>query len=368
MDVRPITPLKVIDGKSLLTLDIDPPRFIVSRLLPVGLHILAGSPKIGKSWFALWLCQQVSTGQNIWEFESQQCGTLYLSLEDTLDRLHFRLSRLTEDGSETSHFATEADNISGTLPEQLELFLKEYPDTGLVVIDTLQRIRDASNDKATYAGDYTEIAKIKAVADRYKIAILLVHHLRKAPDSDPFNMVSGSTGIIGAVDSIYVLEKDKRAENLAKLHVTGRDISDMQLQLEFDRDAVVWRFISYLTEMDDSANKVIEIVMEVFRANPGFDGTATELLDKIKEVDPANALRPNSLTRLLREYDARLRQSGFIVEYRKVKGVKRIRVSMVDEFMGTPCEDSSTPQNDRGPMVAMLPPIQIIDPSTPQSR
>ena len=169
--------LSVINGKSLLAPNVDPPRFIVPRFLPAGLHMLAGSPKIGKSWLALWLCQQISTGGNVWEFDTQKCGTLYISLEDTIDRLHFRLSRITDDGSEKSFFATDADNLSGVLVARLEKFMTDYPDTGLIVIDTFQRIRDITGEKNTYASDYAEVNKIKAITDKYRIAILLIHHL-----------------------------------------------------------------------------------------------------------------------------------------------------------------------------------------------
>jgi len=152
--MKEIKTLSVIDGKSLLGLDVEPPKFIIAGLMPVGLHILSGSAKIGKSWLSLWLCQQVSTGGNVWEFETRKCGTLYLALEDTIDRLHFRLSHITDDGSEQSYFATEADNLSGSLIPQLETFMAAYPDTGLVVVDTLQRVRGAVNDKNAYANDF----------------------------------------------------------------------------------------------------------------------------------------------------------------------------------------------------------------------
>jgi len=241
-------PLETLTGKELLALDVEPPKFIVSRFLPAGLHMLAGSPKIGKSWLALWLCHQVSRGAPVWEFDTLPCGALYLSLEDTVERLNLRLSRITEEGTERSYFATHAETLSGDLLAQLENFMQAHPDTGLIVIDTFQRIRDA-NEKSAYASDYEEVNRIKAVADKYKIALLLVHHLRKMPDSDPFNMVSRSTGIIGAVDSLYVLEKDSRTDNKAKLHVTGRDIEDMQLLLEFDRATSTWRFISFVLRL-----------------------------------------------------------------------------------------------------------------------
>ena len=153
-------PLETLTGKELLALDMEPPKFIVSRFLPAGLHLLAGSPKIGKSWLALWLCHQVSQGAPVWEFDTLQCGALYLSLEDTVDRLHFRLARIAEEGTEHSYFATRAETLSGDLIAQLENFMQAHPDTGLIVIDTFQRIRDAVNDKAAYASDYEEVNRI----------------------------------------------------------------------------------------------------------------------------------------------------------------------------------------------------------------
>ena len=60
--MKEIKTLSVIDGKSLLGLDVEPPKFIIAGLMPVGLHILSGSAKIGKSWLSLWLCKEVSTG------------------------------------------------------------------------------------------------------------------------------------------------------------------------------------------------------------------------------------------------------------------------------------------------------------------
>jgi len=317
-------PLEVLTGKELLALDVEPPKFIVSRFLPVGLHLLAGSPKIGKSWLALWLCHQVSRGAPIWEFDTLQCGALYLSLEDTVDRLHFRLARIAEEGTEQSYFATKAETLSGDLITQLEAFMQAHPDTGLIVIDTFQRIRDTANDKNAYASDYEEVNRIKAVADKYKIALLLVHHLRKMPDSDPFNMVSGSTGIIGAVDSLYVLEKDSRTDNKAKLHVTGRDIEDMQLFLEFDRMTSTWRFISFLRETAQGDEKLFAAL----QALGAFTGTATELVIALQGIDSSLDLKPNSLTRALKEQALTLeKRHGLAVQFSRTNSARLISFS-----------------------------------------
>ena len=93
-----------------------------------------------------------------------------------------------------------------------------------MVVDTLQRIRTVSNDVSPYANDYRDIGVLKGLADRHRIAVLLVHHLRKLGDDDPMNMISGTTGLSGATDSNFVLRKNKRRENTATLYCTGRDI------------------------------------------------------------------------------------------------------------------------------------------------
>lgn len=322
--------LSVINAKELLSLEVDPPKFFISRFMPVGLHMLAGSPKIGKSWLALWLCNQISYGEKVWEFDTLKCNTLYISLEDTIDRLHFRLSRITENGSEQSLFATKADSLSGTLIAQLEAFMKEYPGTGVIVIDTFQRIREGANEKGAYANDYEEINRIKAIADKYKIAILLVHHLRKMPDSDPFNMVSGSTGIIGAVDSIYVLEKDNRTDSKAKLHITGRDIEDMQLLLEFDRHNAVWKFVSYLTGAEKTDERLIATLIAFLTDRKEFTGTATQLLSGLKEFDGSITLKPNALTRVLKETALTLEKSyNITVTFKRQNTARLISLSVV---------------------------------------
>ena len=342
--------LTVIDGKTLLSLDVEPPKFIIDRFLPTGLHMLAGTPKIGKSWLSLWLCQQVSKGEPVWDYETRKCGALYISLEDTIDRLHFRLSCITEDGSEQSYFATNADSLTGSLIAQLEQFMHDYPDTGLITIDTFQRVR-GNAENTGYANDYEEINRIKAVTDKHKIAILLVHLLRKMPDSDPFNMVSGSTGIIGAVDSLYVLEKDSRADNKARLHVTGRDIEDMLLLLEFDRDNTVWRFVSYLTSGDKKEDKTSEAIVAFIADKGSFTGTATELLTALQNYDNGLDLKPNSLTRTLRELTMPLEnRHGIYVGFTRNTNARTIHLSYAhdddDDYTHRGCGNISSCHDD----------------------
>ena len=323
--------LSIIDGKSLLALEVEPPKFIVAGVMPTGLHILAGSAKIGKSWLSLWLCNQVSCGLPVWEFETLKCGTLYLSLEDTINRLHFRLSHITDSGSEHSFFATESDNLSGSLIPQLEKFMQEHPETGLIVIDTLQHVRGGEAGQNLYANDYSEISKLKSFADEKNIAVLLVHHTRKQPDSDPFNMVSGSVGIVGAVDSMYVLTKEKRAENSAILHVTGRDIKDKQLQLEFDRGRTVWNFVSYLSG-ETGEDMLITALVSFLAEHKEFSGTASELLERLKSKDAGLPHTPNTLTRRIKEQALTLeKRHNILLEFTRKKDARLISLVLVGD-------------------------------------
>ena len=141
----PVRKLETIDADTLLGIPYEPPSFVVEGLLPQGLHMLAGAPKIGKSWLALWLCLRVAQGQPLWNFPTHPCEVLYLCLEDSFQRIQSRLFDLIEDAPPALHFAVMAEQLRSGLVEQMEQFLREHPATGLVVIDTLS----ASGARAT---------------------------------------------------------------------------------------------------------------------------------------------------------------------------------------------------------------------------
>ena len=91
---------------------------------------------------------------------------------------------------------------------QLEDYLKEYPDSRLIVIDTLQKVREVSGDKFSYASDYEIVTKLKAFSDEHSICLLVVHHTRKMESSDSFDMISGTNGLLGAADGAFVMQKE----------------------------------------------------------------------------------------------------------------------------------------------------------------
>lgn len=99
--------LNMIDGAALMSRPLRPPDFVVDSLLSQGLHILAGSPKVGKSWLVLWLAVMVAKGEPVWDMATRQSHTLYLCLEDSVLRIQNRLFEITEDAPESVHFCTE---------------------------------------------------------------------------------------------------------------------------------------------------------------------------------------------------------------------------------------------------------------------
>ena len=292
--------LKTVDAETLLSTPMSKTMFIVDSLIPQGVNVLSGASKIGKSWLMLWLGLQVSQGLPVWGMKTQQCDVLYLSLEDTHRRIKDRLYNLTDDAPRNLHFAVMCGLIGNGLEEQITDFLKEYPKTKLVIIDTLQKVRDSNGGTGKtgmYGNDYDDISSIKRIADEYSIAIILVHHLRKLKDGDdPFNEVSGSTGIIGAADTNFILKR-KRSDNTATLLVSGRDVEYQELTLQFND--LVWELVERKNSDDIHKAEIPDFlfrVAEFMKNRTEWVGTATELLVDMQETE----ITPNVVTKVLR--------------------------------------------------------------------
>lgn len=281
--------LETMDAETLMITPMEPLKFIVSGLLPEGLHVLAGSPKIGKSWLALWICLQAAKGEKVWEFETLKSEVLYLCLEDSFARIQSRLFEITDEAPPTLHFAIMSATIGNGLEHQIESFITEHSDTGLIVIDTLQKVRKTvSANVNPYASDYDDINTLKQIADHHHLAILLIHHLRKTSDADPLNMISGTNGIAGGADTNFVLQKDKRTESTATLICTGRDIEGRELFLEFNKNKFLWELLEPIEIEQLIIPDEIFLLCDYIKSVGGFTGTATELIEKLNlDFSPA---------------------------------------------------------------------------------
>ena len=254
-----------------------PIEFSVEGLIGPGVCILAGSPKVGKSWVALDLELCVSSGEKFIERPTTQGTVLYLCLEDSDQRVQRRLYELTEEPPDGLFFSTEAETIGNGLEEQIIKFKDEHPGLSLVIIDTLQMVR--SDSESNYGNDYAELRILKELADRIGICILLVHHLRKAYDDDPSNMISGSTGLNGCVDGMIVMMKDNRLEGRAVLHCTGRDIEDQTIAIR--RDDARWILDEeYISKTEDMFPLAMHDLMSAIKE---YKGSPTELCKMLAE-------------------------------------------------------------------------------------
>lgn len=317
------TPLDTITAADLQQKDLPPIKFIVDGLLSVGLNILASPPKYGKSWMVLDLGLAVASGGRFLGYMTNQCGCLYLALEDSQRRLKTRMNKLLAGKPAPAgfHFATTASPIDGGLFDELEDFLKKHPDTGLIVVDTLQRVRGAAHGKeGAYAADYREIGDLKAFADQHNVALLLVHHLRKMKDDgDPFNMISGTNGIMGAADTTMVLTKEKRGDSNATFSVVGRDVESSDTVLRFNKDTCSWENLGdadcvaqMQARRDYQESPIVKTIKKLLEQSPeGWSGTAQQLLEAGRSIvqcslaDSTQGLskKLKSLEGLLFEYD-----------------------------------------------------------------
>lgn len=270
---------------------------IVENLIYPGTYILAGAPKVGKSFLVAQLAYHIATGQRLWDYEVKQSTVLYLALEDDHRRLQKRMNRMFGvDGTANLFFAITAKKLGEGLEDQLEEFINLHPDTRLIIIDTLQKIRQGNGDSYSYANDYECVGNLKKFADQKEICLLIVHHTRKQQASDKFDMISGTTGILGCADGAFVLQKERRTDSSAMLDIVGRDQCDQRLYLIRNQEKLLWDLDHAETELWKSPPDpiVLKIAEFITTDNPKWNGNASELVEILK-LDIA----PNALTKKL---------------------------------------------------------------------
>ena len=257
---------------------------VIEGLLYQGTYLFVGSPKIGKSFFMAQLAYHVSTGTPLWDYPVKKGTVLYLALEDDYRRLQERMYRMFgTDSTENLYFSVSSKPLGNGLTDQLSSFIREHPDTTLVIIDTLQKIREVDSDSYSYAKDYEIINQLKQFSDSWGICLLLVHHTRKQKSSDNFDMISGTNGLLGCADGAFMLYKETRTSNKATLEISGRDQQDQKIHLIRDEEKLCWNFEKAETELwKEPPEPLLECIANlVTEENPTWQGTATELIEKL---------------------------------------------------------------------------------------
>ena len=299
IDPRKLDPryIETVTMQGLLDTAFTPRIPIIEGLLYPGTYLMAGAPKIGKSFLVLQMGFAIATGTPLWGMQLHQGSVLYLALEDDPARLQRRSSRMFGvEGTKNMHFATKAKSLENGLMQQLEGFIREHSDTKLIIIDTLQKVRGDDGDKYSYANDYQIISNLKALTDANQIAVLIVHHTRKQDAEDKFDTISGTTGLLGSADGAFLLRKEKRTGPEATLDVIGRDQQDLRFKLLFSYETCTFDLTETETELwKDPPDPLLDAVAALVNSEfPVWEGTATELAVRI-----GSQLSPNLLFRKL---------------------------------------------------------------------
>jgi AAA domain len=244
----PQTPLgKFYTVADLATYEVPPVHWIIEGWLPTGLTFLVGKSKIGKSWLALDLAMEIAAGRPVFgKVQTTQCDVLYIALEDHPNRMKSRVDKMLgsneySTGVTITHQWPTLDN--GGL-DAMASWLDFNPACRLIFVDIFVRIRDKPDGRSgVYQQDYQDVVPLQKFANERQVAIVLLHHTRKQEAADPFDTVSGSTGLMGAADTTMILTR-RRGEPNGTLAIVGRDIiEDGEFAVRFDKETAKWTLL-----------------------------------------------------------------------------------------------------------------------------
>lgn len=248
-------------------------RWAVPDLIPEGVTLLCGKPKLGKSWLLLAILIAVASGAvALGNIAVEQGEVLYISLEDKDKRLQKRANIVNQNCkvSDKFHYATSWPRLNEGGLEFLEEWIQEHPQVRLIGIDTWAKIKPKSHrsNGQQYEEDYDAIVPLQELAAKYQVSIVVVHHMRKTESEDPLDMVLGSTANTGAVDGFLLLYR-KRGEQDARLFVTGRDIEEEQdLLLTFNQEIATWKIKGDSSSPEIATTPERQRIVDVLKLQP----------------------------------------------------------------------------------------------------
>jgi hypothetical protein len=256
-----------IDMQKLRTEDIPPLQFAITPILPEGLVIFCGRAKSMKSWTMLYTCYAVQNGLPVMGHETVQGDSLYLGLEDSKRRLKDREKKLGCDKLTPPHVDVEAPYLGYGLEESLQAWIDTVPNPRLICIDTLARVKQTMNSKkagTAYDHDNETLRALQHLAIKNGVTIVLVSHLNKATQDYAFDKITGSTGLQGICDAMWLVE---RGEHGAQSTFTGRgrDIHDFEYALNWDDETWRYEFVGNLQEvkLNDNRKEIIDAMKAI---------------------------------------------------------------------------------------------------------
>jgi hypothetical protein len=244
-------------------------RYIILHYIAEGLTLLGGKPKLGKSWLTLgWAIAVATGGCAMGSIDVEQGDVLYLALEDNKRRLQSRLNQLLPNGTkpERLFYDLTCRRLGEGLIEDLRAWIESVPNPRLIIIDVLNKVRPPQKpNEGIYDYDVRCLEGLHALAAEFGLAIVLVHHTRKAEADDPFDCLSGSTGLTGTADTTLVLSRDSQG---VTLYGRGRDIDEVETAMSFDRSTGHWTAMGAAPEVrrSDSRKAIVTALSQAGRA------------------------------------------------------------------------------------------------------
>lgn len=288
---REIEELVTYSSNELYDKVIEAPPVIVRGAIPAGLTVLAGAPKKGKSWLSLALGIAVATGQPWLGMETTQGDVLYLDLESSQYRVKSRLSKLlVGPGPSSLYISHKSRKLDDGLAEQIKMWARKVEHPVLVIIDTLGRV-DGEKKKGenAYQSDTRVLGSLQAFALENKIAVVCVHHLKKASMgvTDPFELVSGSMGITGAADAVLLLTGKRGSDEDPILSISGRDFEMKELVIHLDNGRWILKSANseeYLEEQRYMKSNYVRAVVAIAHRYHAWQGTSAEFQSELVAV------------------------------------------------------------------------------------
>ena len=333
-------------------MDIPPIEWIVEKILPVGLSMIGAPSKYYKSYMALGLCVAICNGGKFLDFDCHKHACLYLDLESTKRRPKSRLNQIIGPFGkkpDNLHIITGTDEpgrIGDGFEKQIEYQLQEHPDIKLIIVDVFQMIRQpAKKNQTGYDRDYDDFKVLKQIADEHNIGLMLIHHTRKMRDpSDVFNELSGSVGVMGALDCAWVITKDDRYSEEGTLHITGRDMETQKLKIRFNKKTFQWEYIG--TEEDIEAQRlraeydqspIVETIKKLVKQGGGrWEGSASDIKSASKYLSWEIYESTQKIGSLVRKYEALLYFDGIEFKDLGQKGKSRTRTYLFFDVHNVP--------------------------------
>ena len=333
-------PLEVNSFSDLADKDLGEDEPLIDNFLPgKGVFLFCGSAKSGKSYMVLDIGMHVCTGEKFWNYDVRKKDVLYLYLEDGEPLLQKRMFEVSDKTPDNYFYAITAARNEENLLRQLELEMQMHPDIGLIIIDTLTAIRQNNTSSLgnTNQIDYNFMNGFHELTKKYRITILIVHHLRKMQSDDPFNDISGTHGLYSSADGAYVLRKSKFSDESAKLYIKNRDMDPRVLTVQFDKISHRWDLLEESNPVEDplKTDPDLRKTLEIIRQKGGFHGPAAELCELI-----GSKKKPQSLSVKLFSRRRQLEKMGIYIEkYRRNIGVFfhiSLMTDIPDELVMTP--------------------------------